>query len=263
MKKIVVLMCCILLLMGLIACERPGNTPSSSPSPKSVTTEIALTSIPTIQHLHAEDVLKIDYFNDSVPPDTPARTYSATQEIQAQLEGLQRLRLLKHPEKKSSADLAPGAWSRYDIHCFDGQTISVSFSMDTLSFGQGYYTFEGRPAAKKDPDIWLQLDQTSYPVGISEASISIYNHTGDTIAVVFVPSLERATRNGWEKVPCEAGACGTPDPLDETVSSLPLYLSDWYPSIGPGTYRLTLTAYDAADNPYILTDIFTLTGKKN
>lgn len=275
-KTLVLAICGAVLLLSLIGCfNEPIPAPSESKDsnaavyqPTAVPTH-ALTEIPAIQGITEDQVLRIDRFDDSVPPDTSAITYTATQEIERQLSRLKSIRLAEYLEAPQCEE--PGGWSRYDIHCFDGTKISISFSMDTVNFGQGYYTYTENTAnfgqdyytyidsqaVKDHRKVWVAIEQEQYSEGTETIHYTLFNHTGDTVAVVFAPLLERATEEGWVPIKCEGLFCGTPDPVDY-ASYQELRLTDWFPTADEGTYRLSLTVYEKDGKESDISDIFVL-----
>lgn len=103
----------------------------------------ARTSIPAIRDLSAEDVVKIEIYDDSVPPDTPSRILEDPDEIQTCLDTLAHIRLTGIPEKgwPDPEEIAPGAWSDYSIYCLYGRVIELHILMDRVDFGEGYYPY--------------------------------------------------------------------------------------------------------------------------
>jgi hypothetical protein len=272
--------CGTALLLALAGCfNEPISAPSEGKDSNAVAYEPTpepthvLTGIPAIQGITEGQVLRIDRFDDSVPPDTPAITYAATNEIEKQLSRLKSIRLAEYLEAPRSE--APGGWSRYDILCFDGTKISISFSMDTVNFGQGYYTYTENTATfgqdfftyidsqavKDDRKVWLAIEQEQYVKGTETIHYTFFNHTGHTVAVVLAPQLERATEEGWVPIKCEGLFCGTTDRVDD-ASHQDLRLADWFPTAEEGIHRLSLTLYEKDNKVSVISDIFILKARR-
>lgn len=119
---------------------------------------------------------------------------------------------------------------------------------------------------KRLEDFYLELDKNEYVIDYSldsqEISYTIYNNTGKTANFVAIPALEKKTENGWEKVECSTGFCGTPDPLeDKRRGSIDL---SWFLDLTEGTYRLSYEVNKTNYKSVTISDEFTLiTNSKN
>ncbi len=248
MKKIFLYISALLLLLA--GCAHNTAQPSTSASPVTETAPLPI-SIPELEMPSAQSVSYIDY----LPPDMTTASYCDESEITIILDWLDQIELTAPSDMETEA---PGDWSNYVIHCFDGSEFKVFFSGDTVSFGEGRYTYKStleKPLTERD--IWLSAGQQSYAV-TEEIVVELYNQTGGEIAVTFAPKLEQATENGWVHVKCEGLFCGTPDPVDQSVTPMTLLMSEWYPNIQAGTYRLSLTAYDSDFEPFTVSCVFVL-----
>lgn len=119
--------------------------------------------------------------------------------------------------------------------------------------------------AKQSDDFYLELDNTEYTLDVSlnsqEIFYTVYNNTGKTASYVAVPTLEKKTENGWEKVNCTTGFCGTPDTLeDNRRGSIDL---SWFSDLTEGIYRLSYKVNKTMNKSVTILDEFTLIMKSN
>ena len=218
-----------------------------------------LGGIASIAALDVSDVAYIAHYDDSQPPDIPAQVWASPDEIAQRLYSLQSIRLIEKTSDVSPAKEVPGETSYTQIHCFDGSTLSVEFALDTVSFGEGYYSYVQLPHAEPDLLLGMRLEQHSYPAGAQAVDYTIFNRGQNTVSVTLVPMLERMTPSGWQEVPVKTGTgfCGTPDPLPVTGlnGTLPLSL---FPEAKEGTFRLSFRAADEYGIETVVATVFTL-----
>lgn len=248
------------MIWGMAGCA-PGTTEPAAtgtaavmPAETAATLQPSLGPLAELAGIHAADVRQIDMYGDSQPPDTPVAVCSADEDIALLLAWLQSIRTTEALAAPTST--APGDWSRYDVALFDGSTITVSFSGDTVSTDGTQFRYTGPEAPDLGKQLWLDVDGASFPAGTETIYYTLNNTTGTEAVILFVPVLERAADTGWEKLECTEGFCGVPDPATEPVIEHDLPLADWYPDAGPGVYRLSLEAYDEDDNPFMISDVF-------
>ncbi|MEL7608314.1 MAG: immunoglobulin-like domain-containing protein [Bacillota bacterium] len=218
-----------------------------------------LGGIPSISTLDASEVAYIAHYDDSQPSDVPAKVWASPDAIAQRLYSLQSIRLIEKISDESPAKEVPGGSSYTLIHCFDGSTLSVEFALDTVSFGEGYYSYVQLPHEEFELLLGMRLEQHSYPTGTQAVEYTIFNHGQNTASVTLVPILERMTPSGWEEAPLKTsvGFCGTPDPLPVTGlhGALPLSL---FPEAREGTFRLSFRAVDEYGIETVVADVFTL-----
>ena len=253
---IAAVMICLCVIAGCANNDVPEET-AGEQTETSEPTPIPLTAIPGVGDIGAKDVACIWMFDDSNPPDMPARSYVQEDGIAQQLARFSDVRLT---ERMDGFEPHVGGWTSYTIRRFDGQDIVFAYNDTVISIEQGYYAYEYLTEDTDTRTLWLKTEQTIYPEGIEQINYDVVNQTGDAVAVAFVPRLERAAANGWEPVECEGLFCGTPDPLEEGVVQHTVNMAEWFPTAGPGTYRLSVTAYDDNSDEVILSDVFIIEG---
>jgi hypothetical protein len=104
----------------------------------------------------------------------------------------------------------------------------------------------------------LDVAGDSFSADTGIINYSVNNEAGGEAVLLFIPTLERATAMGWEKLDCAEGFCGMPDPVEGRVIEHELSIAEWFPDAGTGVFRLSLTAYDENDDPYMIADVFEL-----
>jgi hypothetical protein len=98
--------------------------------------------IPEVQDANADDIKKIDVYNDSTPPDSITRSYTSKKELSELLIKLKNVRLTKDIGENISNTPAPGDWYRYVIYYTNGSSITLSFAGNMVDFGQDYYEYK-------------------------------------------------------------------------------------------------------------------------
>jgi len=210
--------------------------------------------LPTLVGITADQVRQINVYGDSQPPETPEEVYCTDEDVSAMLGWLQGF--MAAPVTGPVETAAPGNWRVYEVVLFDGTAVTVSFWGRTLSTGGAPYTYTApaRPDLAKPVRLFVEGD--SFPAGTETINFMVIDDTGGDQALLFVPTLGRATPSGWDNLDYEAEFCGVPDPLTERMTMHELPLKEWFPDAGPGVYRLSMLAYDDNDDPYMIADVF-------
>jgi hypothetical protein len=78
------------------------------------------------------------------------------------------------------------------------------------------------------------------------------------VGIDFAPVLEQATDSGWVEAAPDVCFCAMADTVVPGLREGMLYLINWEPQPGPGTYRMTLTGKTESGETFALADIFTL-----
>lgn len=246
------LICAVLVLLG--GCIRDSE--SVTPSP----TETTLAELPAslLENIEPHEVAFVELYDDSMPPENFADAYVTQAEINSIIDRLNIVKLLHDITSKPQHTSAPGAWCTYVITLFDGSTQTIHFDTGTVSFGGRRYNYAwdnvDKPLLKL---MHLSPAQRSYHVDTDFIELTAQRLSDDVTAATFVPTLERMTERGWERIDCTGLFCGTPDPVSDSPIILKLDLS-WFQDISVGTYRLSYTAYTKLSESLPFSTVFTI-----
>ena len=155
MKKILILMLAAMLMMaGCGKKESPAPVVTKDKGEAQATPE-PFTQPPILPDVTAEDVVKIGYNDNSVPPDEYARVYTDDREIEKILEMMGELvPVEKEPEE---TEAAPGNYCSYDVYLQNGEMVTVSRNGDVIRCNGVYYTGRlGRVPAIDEAELYLE-----------------------------------------------------------------------------------------------------------
>ncbi len=235
MKKTLLTLICLLFCLLLFGCSAQLSTEQLQEPIE----HNEYTSVPEnpLSDICTEDIAYIEYFNDSVPEDTPAEVWCETGEVKEITEWLREF----CPVSQTTVDgEEPGAWSYYTVHLFSGETASVSFVMRTMRIdGKNYkYTLP----AKERAIFPVSLSGPIEPCGIYDKSLTVTLFNSEEVSglITLVPKIEHLTENGWEKSDIKPGEgfCGTPDSIPERRMDVDIPL-DMFSGLTEGFYRIS------------------------
>jgi hypothetical protein len=141
MKRFLAIIICIVMLAGCGVVENPKVNKTDAEM-KIVSAEPSNSQmLPFLDKISADEVEKILYFDDSQPPDYPADTYYAFEEVDKIFEMFGGITLAGEIDESSTS--APGDYCGYKIYMKDGSAYTVWRSGKVLSCGGKTYEYTG------------------------------------------------------------------------------------------------------------------------
>ncbi|OQB25661.1 MAG: hypothetical protein BWY11_00238 [Firmicutes bacterium ADurb.Bin182] len=157
MKKFVFLLMICFLILSFLACSSTdenkllgSNTVQNHVLPTKgtqendeVTTVITPDKMSFVREYKPDEIVKILYFDDSQPPETPAATYTNEQEISKIFTMLEGITLDRELDEAELPEIAPGDFCGYTIEFKDGNTQTIWRSGQALSVSGKRYAYSG------------------------------------------------------------------------------------------------------------------------
>jgi len=260
MKRTAVFIIAVILsAIFLTSCAKEVPAPEvipSRPAEAAEPTDTIPESLTQLEGIASEDIAYIEFWNESMSPDSPVTQYASDADISSIFSQLQSIRLTA-PDPLEPEEIVPGGFGYYLIHLFSEKEITVLFHInETVLVDEEHYTFE--PVVEHpDPAIILRTEQPCYPADTESIEYTAYNGTEEKYAIQLIPQLERMTENGWEKLEYgDIGFCGTPDPFP-SGGTVDFFSPSWFKDMSAGTYRLSLYYFKDGEE-YLISTIFEL-----